>query len=432
MKSAISQLHDAATPLYLASTFSQSSAGSSDPSSVSATTTSAAAPGSYSVSVTALSAAQSAVSATGQFQAATDVVGTGSLTVRLGTWTAGVFAPKTGSVDIAIPIGATENTLAGIRDKINAANAGITASLVTDASGMRLAFQSSASGSDNGFKVSVADDDAGLATDNLGLSRLAYDNPGSAGQMALAQAGANTVATINGIAITSSSNSLANVVDGITFSVSKTTTQPVTLAVTRNTDAIKQQLKTFVTAFNQLNGFLSDATKYDAATKQGALLQGDSTAVGVQNQLHSVLSQSSGASSVFKTFSAIGLEVQKDGSLILNDTKLTAALANLPELTKALSNSDVTVASNNGFGRKFANWTNLLLASNGALPGKTASIQAQIDSNKKDQNALNDRLAAIEARMRAQYSNLDKVMSNANALSKYVTQQIATWNKNPS
>ena len=432
MKSAISALHDAATPLYLASTFSQSSASSSDPTSLSATTTSAAAPGTYSLAVTALSAAQSAVSATGQFTAATDVVGTGGLTVRLGNWAAGVFTPKAGSADITIPIGATENTLAGIRDKINAANAGISASLVTDASGVRLAFQSSASGSDNGFRISVADDDGGLATDNAGLSRLAYDNPGSAGQMALAQAGANTVATINGIPITASSNSLSNVVDGITFSVSKITTSPVTVSVTRNTDAIKQKITAFVGAFNQLNGFLSDATKYDAAAKQGALLQGDSTAVGVQNQLHSVLSQMSGASSVFKTLSSIGLEVQKDGSIQVNDTKLTAALSNLPELTKALSNSDPTVASNNGFGRKFANWTNLLLATNGALPGKTASIQAQIDSNKKDQNALNDRLTAIEARMRAQYSNLDTVMSNANALSKYVTQQIATWNKNPA
>jgi flagellar hook-associated protein 2 len=294
---------------------------------------------------------------------------------------------------------------------------------------VRISLQSTASGVDNGFRVTVADDDAGLATDNIGLSRVAFDNPGSLGQMALAQAGANTQATINGIAIASSSNTLTNVVDGITFSATKTTTTPVTVTVARNTDAIKQQLKSFVNAYNQLNSFLSDATKYDAASKQGALLQGDSTTVGIQNQLHALLGQTSGASSTFTTLSSIGLEVQKDGSLLIKDAKLTTAIANLPELTKALSNVDTATPSNNGFGKKFAAWSDLLLASNGAVPGKTKSIQARIDSNKKDQDKLTDRLASVESRMRAQYTSLDSTMANANALSKYVTQQITTWNK---
>ena len=106
----------------------------------------------------------------------TAVVGTGSITIRLGGWNAGqtAFAPKAGSSDITIPIGASANTLAGIRDAINAANAGVCATLVTDATGTRIALSSAATGIENGFKISVADDD-GNATDAAGLSALAFD-----------------------------------------------------------------------------------------------------------------------------------------------------------------------------------------------------------------------------------------------------------------
>ena len=429
MQSLVSSLQDAAKPLFNADSFALSNAGSSDPTSVSASTTTKAVPGIYSVSVSSLSATQSIVSAPGVYADATGVVGTGSLTIRLGTWNAAqtAFAPKTGSSDITIPIGASENTLAGIRDKINAANAGVSATVVTDASGARLALQSSASGAANGFRVTVADSD-GANADASGLSSLAYDPAGSGAQMTLAQAASNTQATVNGIAVTSSSNTLDGAIDGITFNLSKVTTQPVTVNVTRNTDAVKTMVASFVTAYNQLNSFLSQATHYDATTKQAALLQGDGTTTGIQNQLHSLMGQKTGASSTFATLSSIGVQVQKDGSLKLDDATFGTALTNLPELTKALSNVDLTTPANNGFGKRFDTWTAGLLQSNGALPGKTAAIQARITSNQKDQDAMTDRLSQMEARLRAQYSALDTTMSQANALAKYVTQQFYSNN----
>ena len=431
LQSAVSALHDAAAPLFNADSFAATSSSSSDPNGVSAATTTKAVPGTYSVSVSALSASQALVSAGGQFAASTDVVGTGSLTITLGAWSAGqtAFTPKAGATAITIPIGASENTLAGIRDKINAVNAGVSASLVTDANGTRIALSSSASGLENGFRVTVTDDDLGHV-DALGLSRLAFDPPGGAAQLSLAQSAANTAATINGIAVSSSGNTLVNVVDGMTFSLSKVTTAPVTVNVTRNTDSIKTQLTKFVAAYNQLNQFLAEATKYDAGTKRAALLQGDGTTVGIQNQLHSLLSQASGASTTFSTLSSLGVQLQKDGTLKVDDAKLTTALTNLPEITKALSNVDAANASNNGFAKKFAVWTDQLLSATGTLPGKAKALQARLSTNQKDQDKMTDRLAGIEKRMRAQYSALDSTMATANALSKYVTQQIATWNKN--
>ena len=123
------------------------------------------------------------------------------------------------------------------------------------------------------------------------------------------------------------------------------------------------------------------------------------------------------------------MQLQKDGSLKLDDTKFAAAVKNLPELTKALSNVDPSTPANNGFAKRFAAWTDNLLNTDGTLPGKTKSIQARIAANQKDQERMNDRLAQVEQRMRAQYSALDTAMAKANALSKYVTQQITTWNK---
>ena len=430
MQSLVSAFRDAMAPLYKADSYALTNASSSDPTSVSVGSTAKAVPGTYSVSVSALSSTQSTVSASGQFTSETDVVGTGSLTLTLGTWSAGqtAFTPKTGTTSIVIPIGASENTLAGIRDKINAANAGVSATIVTDSTGSRLAFQSSSTGANNGFRISVSDDDT-HNTDNLGLSRLAFDPPSATAGMTLTQSAANTQAMINGIAVTTSGNTLTDVVGGLSFNLGRVTATPVTVTVTRNTDAVKTMMTSFVSAYNALTAFLAGATQYDAGTKQAALLQGDATTTGLQSQLRSLIGQPGNASTAFSTLSSIGIEFQKDGTLKVNDTKLSDALKNLPELTKAMSTVDTTTPANNGFAKRLASWADALLGTDGALTGKSKSIQSQITANQKDQDHFNDRLTSIEARIRAQYSALDKTMADANALSKYVTQQITTWNK---
>ena len=430
MQSFVSSFRDAAAQLQTASNYAVTTATSSDTTSVGASSTTKAIPGSYAVSVTSLASTQSTVSASGQFSAGTDAVGTGSITISLGTWSTGQasFTPKSGSTAVVIPIGASENTLAGIRDKINAANAGVSATLVTDATGTRLALQSSATGAANGFRVTVSDDDA-ANTDALGLSRLAFDPPSATTGTTLTQSAVNTKASINGIAVETTGSTLSDVVDGMTFNLSKVTTTPVTVSVTRNTDSVKSLVTNFVAAYNALASFLSSATSYDASTKTAALLQGDATTTGLQNQLRSMVAQAGKASGTFGTLSDIGLEFQKDGRLKVNDTKLSAALSNLPELTKAMTNVDTATPTNNGFAKSLTAWADGLLGSTGSLTGKTKSIQSQIASNQKDQDNLSTRLTAIEARIRAQYTALDTTMSNANALSKYVTQQITTWNK---
>lgn len=430
MQSLAASFRDAATNLKNADAFLVTTATSSDAVSVNATSTTKAVTGAYAVSVSSLSSTQSIVGASGQFSSSTDVVGTGSITISLGTWTTGqtAFTAKPGASAIVIPIDASHNTLSAIRDKINGANAGVNATIVTDASGSRLALQSGATGVSNGFKVTVADDDT-TNTDATGLSRLAFDPPNATNGMTLTQPAANTKATINGIAVETAGNTLTNVVDGMTFNLSKVTTSPVTVSVTRNTDSVKSLITGFVASYNALSSFLSSATQYDAAKKQGALLQGDATTTGLQNQLRSIISQPGTANSTFGTLSAIGLEFQKDGRLSINDTKLGAALAKLPEFAASMSNVDLTTPANNGFAKKIAAWADGLLSTDGSLSGKARSIQSQINANSKDQDKMSDRIASIEKRLTAQYTALDTTMSRAKALSNYVTQQITTWNK---
>ena len=430
MQSLVSTFRDAAAKLDQASAYAVTKAGSSDAASVAASSTDKAVPGSYSVAVTALSSTQSTVSTAGQFAASTSLVGTGSISIRLGTWAAGqtAFTAKSGSQDIVIPIGASESSLGAIRDKINAAAAGVSATLITDSTGSRLALQSTKTGAENGFKVSIIDAD-GTNNDNTGLSRLGFDPTAGAAQTTLTQSAANAQATINGIAVTTAGNTLTDVVDGITFTLNKVTIAPAIITVASDTGAIKAMLDKFVEAYNGLSSFLASATRYDPSTKSGALLQGDALTTGLQTQLRALVGQPGSASTQYATLSRIGLEFQKDGSLKLDTVKSSAALANLPELTLAMSNVNVSNPANNGFAKKLADWADGLLASDGRLPGKTKSIQSQIVSNQKDQARFNDKLAQIEARLRKQYTTLDATMSKANSLSQYVSQQITTWNK---
>jgi len=204
----------------------------------------------------------------------------------------------------------------------------------------------------------------------------------------------------------------------------------VSITVGADTTSMKAAINTFVSAFNDASKYLKDETTYNADTKTGAPLQGDSLAVGLLNKLRSTLSGASGASSKFKTLSDIGLELQRDGSIKVNDTKLSAALSdNLSEVGKLFSKVDSVNPANNGFGKLFSALSDNTVGTDGILTGRTAGLNTSIKRNQTDQDNFNTRMTAVEARMRAQYSALDTQMAQLNGLSAYVSQQITLMNK---
>ena len=243
--------------------------------------------------------------------------------------------------------------------------------------------------------------------------------------MTRTQSAANSSATINGIAVSSVNDTMVDVISGMTIKLSKLTTAPVTLTVTRNTDSIKQLLARFASAYNDLNKYLGEQTKYDPATKTGALFQGDSTVVGIQNQLRSLVGQSSTASPFFTRLSDLGLQIQKDGTLQVVTAKIDEALKNLSGVTTALSNADALAPANSGFIRRMAAWADGMLDPKGALPGRSKTIQTRLTANQKDQERLASRVADTEKRLRAQYSALDASMAKYSSLSSYVNQQFS-------
>lgn len=427
IQSLVSRVQDAANKLKgTAGTgvWSQSVAKSADEAVVTAVGGSSAVAGNYAVSVTALAAAQTIASGSA-FPDASALVGSGTLTIEVGSWSAGqaAFTGTAGTTAVQLAVTAAD-TVQTLRDKINALGSGVTASLVNDANGTRLALRSSATGEANGFRITAADDD-GNHTDALGLSSVAFDPPGGTTGMLLNQAGANAHATVNGIAVTSASNELAGVVDGLTLRLRGTSATPVAVDVSADREAITETIKGLATAYSELARYIGEQTKYDATSKVGGPLQGDSAVGNVLSRLRGVINGASGASSVFARLSDVGLELQRDGTLAVDSAKLDKALGNLDAMKKAFTHTDALEPANEGFARRFATLASELLAVDGSLTTRAEGLRKLITQNSEKQGRLEDRVGRYEQRLVQQFTAMDSNLARLNALNSYVTQQLA-------
>jgi flagellar hook-associated protein 2 len=191
--------------------------------------------------------------------------------------------------------------------------------------------------------------------------------------------------------------------------------------------AVKNVQK-FVDAYNKLSADLADLTKYDASTKTASLFQGDSSVLGLQSILRSMVGSISSGSSAYKRLSDVGLALQRDGSLMLDTSKLSAAANNGTELLKMFT-TDNKNALSNGFALKFRDLSHGVMATGGSVVNKATALQSSLARNANEQTKVNDRAASFEARLRKQYSALDARMASLTALNAYVAQQVTTWNK---
>jgi flagellar hook-associated protein 2 len=287
--------------------------------------------------------------------------------------------------------------------------------------------RSTATGAESGFRITATDDDAN-PLDDSGLSRLAFDPPGGAPASGNQRA-VDLVASVNGAPVVSASNQLDDLVDGVSLQVARTTTGPVEVNVARDTEAMKALIQQFVGAYNEANKFLADQTRYNADTKTSATLQGDRVAVALQGQLRSLVATGSSASPVFDTLSSAGISLQRDGSLKVDDGKLASALANLPELAKLFSADGGGNPLAVGIARRFDALADLNAGTGGALESREDGLKQRLSRNRTEQERFNDRMAMVEARLRAQYTALDSRMAQLNGLSAYVSQQVDLLNR---
>lgn len=432
LKSYTTNVQDAVARLADPTLWQRTSALSTDPTSVSVSSTASAVAGNYSVQVSQLAQAQSLAS--GVYASATSAVGTGTLTIDIGSYGGGTtFSPRTPPSTVSIAIGVGEDSLESVRAKINAANAGVTASIVKDASGARLAIRSNATGVDSAIRVSVVADTAlpTLPTDPPSLASLAYD-PGTPATSRLTQTleARNALATINGLSVSAATNTFTDTIEGVTFNVAKVTTAAVQLNVGTDTDAFKKAINDFVRSYNEISTYLSAQTRYDADTRTAGTLQGDRSTLALQTQLRTAITQPSGASAVFRTLSDLGIELQRNGSLTVNDTKLTAALGNLSEVSKAFSNPATDGAANTGLAVRLKDLTTSVNSIDGLVTTRSEALRASIRRSDSTAERYELRVEATRARLLAQYGSLDTRLSRLNNLSTYVNQQFFNTNNN--
>ena len=285
-----------------ASVFSAIAASSSDESAVEASGTKGSVSGSFSVTVSELASAQTSA-AQNVADTSTTTFGTGTLSITVGS-----------ADPVDVTIDSSNNTLEGIRKAINAADAGVTATIVNDGSAntpYRLIVSANDTGTANAFTI----------TPNLS---------GGAQSLSFAQVHAATDAAlnINGIAITKGSNTVSDVIDGVTLDLQSKTTSPVVVSVKPDVDAIVSALQDLVSTYNDVNSFINSQYSYNSTTKTAGILSGDSTVRSTQTSLQNTLAQAvSNSYTPYAVLGQVGFQFNRDGSLSIHESKLRDALA---------------------------------------------------------------------------------------------------------
>lgn len=281
------------------SIFAVRNASSSDESAVLAVAAKGASVGSYAVTVSSLAKARTEASAN---FADTDTTraGTGTIVIQVGTKDA-----------VTINIDETNNTLEGVRAAINNATAGVSATILNDGSSSpyRLLLTAKGTGTANTFTV----------TENL--------TGGQALNLTETQAAVDAQFTVNGISLTKSSNTVSDVISGITFTLRATTAAPVEVTVEADTDAAIAGLKELIDAYNEVASFANSQARYNAETKQAGILAGDATLRNTILKIQDALTrQITSSFTGLRYVGEVGLRFNTDGSMSLDETKLRSAL----------------------------------------------------------------------------------------------------------
>ncbi|MGH8786103.1 MAG: flagellar filament capping protein FliD [Cupriavidus necator] len=414
VQSVLTAYQAAAKRLSDSATFGAVKANVGTPDVMSVTTAANAVPGNYSITVSTLATAQSLVSGNVADQKA--AIGGGELVFDFGDALA-TGGTATSAKKVTIPAG---SSLEGMRDAINKAGIGVTASIVNDgsASPYRLVLTSDKTGTQATMRVSSTD----AALNNV----VAFDPAAApaANKMEQKVPPANATLKINGIDVVSQSNSVVDAAQGVTMNLSKTGT--TSLVVTRDNDAIKASVQAFVTAYNNIQSTVKSLTAFDTDAGTSAALTGDGTLRSIQTRLRSMLggSMDDGNGGMI-TLIDVGITFEKDGTMKLDDAKLTKALNNnLGGVTAMFSST----TGSGGIGKQANDYIDSLSKTNGALKEAQDGITKTLENLEKDYDRVQDRVTATVDRYKAQFTQLDLLVAQMNRTSSYLTQQFNALN----
>lgn len=407
LKSSLSALQDAAEALQTRDKFASNTAEVADTKIASATVTSAASAANYSLEVADLAQTQK-VRSIGVASSSSSVP-TGTLTIDLGTFNGSSFTADPART-LNITIDSSNNTLAGMRDAINSANAGVTASLVNNGTTTQLVVSSTESGAKNAFKMS-------------GIT--GYDfTPGAASALISTQSAQDASFTLDGIAMTRSSNKISDALDGVTLTLKAKTAAltPTTVTVDSDTSSIKTKINTFVTAYNNAVSLMSSQTSYSASSKTSGPLNGESSVQSIQSQLRSIVGSTVGAIAGFSRLSDVGFQIASTGKLTVDSDKLDKALK---DPLKDVAGLFVTGTITSGFASQIATRVKAILGTDGILTTRTDGLNKNIKTADDSIAKLETRMKTIEARYRAQFNAMDSTIAGLNSTSTFLTQQLS-------
>lgn len=406
----VSSFQSAATSL--GSSLQGYGATSSDSTVLTGIASTSATAGIYSVTVGPLAQAQS-LAATGQASTSTTISSGASTTISFdfGT-TVGATFTSNGSGVKTVTIDATNNTLQGISDAINAAKIGVTASIVNDGSATpyRLVLTSSNSGASNSLKITT--NGAGNGVDTL----LAYD-PAGTKNMTQTVAAQDASFTMNGLAMTSASNTVTNAIPGVTLTLSKENAT-ANLTVARDVAAISTAASNFVSAYNALYSQLKSRTAYGSSTTTAGTLAGDITVRGMMDQLRNIL-MTPATGGTMSNLLEVGITTQaSDGSLKLDSAKLSTAISN--DYTGVVN----LFTSTTGFATRLNSWATSTLTAGGTISSRITSFNSNITDLNKQVSALENRMTQLQKLYTNQYTRLNMALSSMNSTSAYLSQQL--------
>lgn len=288
-----------------------------------------------------------------------------------------------------------------------------------------LALTSKDTGTQSEMTVSVTGDDT--LNDFLNYTP---SSTGGSGAMTQKVAAEDAKLTVNGVAIVRQSNTITDAPQGVTLTLKALTKTdaPEQLSITRDSTSTKAAIQSFVDAYNSLQTTFASLTKYtsveqgtDQSTSNGALV-GDGTLRSIQTQLKSQLA--SAQSGDVKTLASMGITQDLNGKLVIDSTKLDAALKDKPNGVTSFFVGD---GETTGFATQMDNLLNAALdTSKGTLKSATDGINKSLKNLDTQVTATTASITATIERYKAQFTQLDKLMTSLNSTASFLTQQFSS------
>jgi flagellar hook-associated protein 2 len=389
LKSKVSEFEDAMAALGSADKFRIYAANSTDEEVLGVTASSSAAKGIFSIDVKRIAENHKLASAAQADADTTQVASASPMTIQVG--------------DNSFDVDVNGKTLQEIRDEINKAtdNKGVTASVLHDDEGYRLLLTSDETGSDHFIQ---------LTNDPYSMTTINEDRDENS---TFEAADLDAVLVFeNNFTVTRSSNSISDIVDGITLDIKKP--GEVVIDINRDDEAIKESVQTFADAYNAL--------KDEINTQRSGALEADSTLSSIESRMLNVLnSGNSITDSSYQFLSEVGLAVDKEGQMQLDGDLFTKQMnADFSSVVNLFS------IEGEGFANRLESVAKSILESKGLIEGREDGFKVRLDRFEDRKIQLEARMENTERRLRKQFGAMDAFVAQMNSTGSFLTQQLAS------